>query len=684
MIRSVSSAAIVGGASALLGSALLSSFFLPKPVVAADTVFPKPNPARTFAALKIFDDTGSPLRIPSEDWDGARQRVKRAEWGKWLAQERDVTDTWMQKRRDHVEWQAGWYHDFVSPRDGSTLVWTPDEPGEFTLHSASDPRVELTPKLRAAWNYQFRAAHGNYLVSAARLYRLTGDKKYAEWAAGQLDFYATNLASWPATPPPQKPGDKPGAAPVKPGWRLMSQSLDEAVLLIKFVNTARILGDYVTPERKARWFTELFQPEAILLSESLLSIHNMACWQRSATACVALYYDDAALWKSAIEDRYGVRDLLAKGVTSDYLWREQSLGYNAYVTRALMPLFEFASLKGEADKLRTEMEIVENLLLAPIAMRFATGQLPSPADGGRPQPAPDATILASASRLFPTKIGIAAQETTRSWESLLDPLPALPSGKEDVAPPRAVSLNMESSRMAIMKQGRWQVFFHYGQLVRTHSEAEALNFEAFYDRTDITHDPGTTGYGAPLTQQFLVTGLAHNVPLIDSLGQEGWNPGTLQTFDAAGGRMSASQPTYRKNVGAERTLEINGETLTDTVEVVATDKQPHELGLLVQLQGKALLSSAFTPDGNLAGPEKPVGFSYWKNPVTASFTDNASFRVTFPDGRKMRVTFLVPGKFTVTHGDTPDSPPVRRETLLVRVTGATRASFKTVWTPEPE
>lgn len=678
MFRSVFTVTIFVGVSTLL------SVFLPKQARAADPDFPKPDPARAFASLKVYDDSGSPLRIPREDWDGARQRVKQAEWAKWLAAERAVTEEWMVKRRDHVEWQAGWYHDFVSPKDGSTLVWTPEEPGAFTLHSPSDPRVELTPKLRAAWNYQFRASHGNYLVSAARLYRLTGDKKYAEWAAGQLDFYATNLARWPVAPPPQKPGDKPGAAPTKPGWRLMSQSLDEAVLLIKFVNTARILGNYMTPERKARWFTELFQPEAILLSQSLLTIHNMACWQRSATACVALYYEDTALWKAAIEDRYGVRDLLAKGVTSDYLWREQSLGYNSYVARALMPLFEFASLKGQADKLRIEMEITENLLLAPVAMRFVTGQLPSPADGARQGIAPDTAMLASAARLFPTKAGVAAQTTTRSWEALLDPLSALPARGGDATPAPAVSRNMESSRMAILKQGAWQVYFHYGQVVRTHSEAEALNYEAFYERTDITHDPGTTGYGAPLTKDFLVTGMAHNVPLVDGLGQEGWHPGTLLAFDAAGGRMSASQPTYRKNATAQRALEIAGNTLTDTVNLTTTDKEVHELGLLVQLQGKVQLPVGFVPDENLAGPNRPAGFAYWKTPVTASFTDNASFRITFPDGRKMRVTFQVPGTFTVTHGDTPDSPPNRRETLLVRVPGATRAAFKTIWTPEPE
>ncbi|MES2464718.1 MAG: hypothetical protein V4671_29495 [Armatimonadota bacterium] len=145
MLRSVLAATALAGAGVLF----VSPVFSPQ-ALAADAVFPKPDPAKTFASLKVYDASGSPLRIPREDWDGARQRVKRADWAEWIAGERATMDGWIEKRRDHVEWQAGWYHDFTSPKDGSTLLWTPDEPGQFTLRSESDRRVEL-PVSRRAW-----------------------------------------------------------------------------------------------------------------------------------------------------------------------------------------------------------------------------------------------------------------------------------------------------------------------------------------------------------------------------------------------------------------------------------------------------------------------------------------------------------------------------------------------------
>lgn len=88
--------------------------------------FPKPDPAAAFSELKIRDASGSPLRTPKEDWDGARRLVRDEEaWKAWLSARRAATDEWMANRRDRVEWVAGWWHDFVNDKDGAFLTWTP-------------------------------------------------------------------------------------------------------------------------------------------------------------------------------------------------------------------------------------------------------------------------------------------------------------------------------------------------------------------------------------------------------------------------------------------------------------------------------------------------------------------------------------------------------------------------------
>ena len=600
------------------------------------------------------------------------------DWAKWLTAQRAEMDDWMAKRNDHPLWTAGWHHDFVSPKDGSQLIFTADEPGLETLHSLSDPHVTLTPKLRGGWVYEFRFRMADEIVAAARLYRLTGDTKYAEWAAGQLDFYADHFADWPVAP--RIAGD-PNSKP-NPGIRLQWQSLDEAVDLTKYVTAAQTLGDWVTPARKTKWATQFFLPDATLLNGSMRDIHNIATWHRAAAGFVAVYTGDVALWKTAVEDRYGVRDQLARGVTSDYLWREQSLGYNTYVARALTPFFVYATENGYGPRLTGEMETVENLLIAPIYLRFPTGQLPNPADGGGPgNISDDATTLADFGGIYPTTIGLAAGTTRRDWDTLLA-APRPSSASPTVAPalPPVKSQNLLSTREAVLKRGPWQVYVHYGQLTSSHAEAEALNYEAFYDTTDVTHDPGTSRYGSPLHSQFFSTGLAHNVPLVDGVGENGFHLGELLAFNGDTGKFSAIQPDYWKVGGAQRDISLseNGQ-FTDTVTVKTTDGNSHELSLLLQIQGAVMLPAAFQPDPIqiIPGPTRPAGFRYWTDVASADYTDTADFDLHYPDGRTLHLTLHAPGKFTVTHATTLDSPPKKREVLFLHLTG-TDAVFQTV------
>ncbi len=235
---------------------------------------------------------------------------------------------------------------------------------------------------------------------------------------------------------------------------------------------------------------------------------------------VALVFAEPEMWRQALDGEYGLRQQIARRITSDYLWYEQSFGYNSYVVRAVLNLFTTAGLYGRTGELAAEMGIAENLMLSPIYLRFPDGRAPNPADNASPPlRVPDRSTLAAAYRVFPTTLGLEAAAGTHSWDTLLDPALAsavvrpakpaartsrqaegLPAGDGNALPP-VVSRNLESSRMAVLKSGGWQVFFHYGQLTRSHAQAEPLNFAAFFRNADITHDPGTVGYGSPLHLQ---------------------------------------------------------------------------------------------------------------------------------------------------------------------------------------
>ncbi|WP_414660965.1 alginate lyase family protein [Horticoccus sp. 23ND18S-11] len=632
--------------------------------------FPKPEPERQFAELKVYDAAGRPWRAAVEDWAGARQRVAAdPAWAQWLQKERDAVDRWSAKHRDRVSWIAGWSHDGVSPKDGSRVTWDERIPREEVSHfsSPSDPKIEITPKLHAWWVVSFRDRHVETLVRAARLFRLTGETRYATWVSGQIDFYADNFLQWE----PQRPGHQA---------RLFWQTLTEATNLVKFAEAVRLLGDAVPAAQRERWREQFFTPEVQALNANFQSIHNIATWQRCAVAQVALLFGDEPMWRAALDGPFGLRRQMAEGITSDYLWHEQSLGYNAYVVRAVMSLFTAAGLQGRAAELAPEMATAENLMLAPLYLRFPNGFLPNPADSGGLSQAPNRELFAETYRVFPTTLGLEEAAGRRDWNTLLDPPPASPH--RFTLPPVA-SRNLASSRMAVLREGGWQVFVHYGQLTKSHSQSEALNYSAAFGETDITHDPGTVGYGSPLYRGYYTRGLNHNVPLVNGEGQTPPQAGVLESFSAQPPRVAVAQPAYRAEARAARTLAIEGGALVDRSSV-ESKKGAQRLGQALHLQGRVRLSAEFAPASDFA-PGRPDSFGHWRDVRAASFTDRAELVVDYGKGVVMRVTVTAPGAFRLWHGSSPDVPPRRRESLYLELAEpAERAAFTTTFAPVNE
>ncbi len=629
--------------------------------------FPKPSPEKEFAELKIYSAEGDPWRTAREDWVGARRRVAEDPiWAGWLQREREAVERWMRRHHDRVEWLPGWSHDGVSPKDGSRVTWTeqiPHEEVEF-FSSPSDPRIEITPKLHAWWVVTFRGHHVETMVRAARLFRLTDDPAFADWVSGQMDFYAENFLKWE----PQRPGHPA---------RLFWQTLTEATNLVKFTTAVRLLGDAVPAEQRQRWRAQFFEPEVKALNATSQNIHNIATWQRCAVAQVALLFGDEELWRAALNGEFGLRRQLAEGITSEYFWYEQSLGYNSYVVRAVLSLFTTAGLYGRADELAHEMATAQNLMLSPLYLRFPDGVLPNPADSGRAGRAPNPELFAETYRVFPTTLGLEEAAKVRDWNTLLDPPPPSPRA---VVLPEVTSRSLASTRLAVLKSGPWQVFLHYGQVTRSHSQREALNFSAYFGDTDITHDPGTVGYGSPLHRGYYTRGLNHNVPLVNGEGQESHHPGELVGFSAQPARVAAAQPRYQKNARASRELAIAGDTLVDVAKV-ETLKGTARLGLALHLQGRVRLPAGFRPEGEFAA-KRPAEFKYWRDTTAQGYRDRAEFEVDYGKGVVLRVTLAVPGEFKVWHGSAPDAPPRRREAFYLELAQPARqATFTTTFAP---
>lgn len=612
--------------------------------------------ARKYPELKQVQADGLPIRVAREDWSAAQRQIAGdAGWKKWLDDRQRRLDDWIAKFKDRPEWVSGWQHDLVEPKSQGPVKWTLDMP--------EPPNGEgRAQKFKQAWVSYSRSYNIDRILEAARLYRLTGERRYADWAGEQIDFYARNYASWPLR-------TWNGKA------RMMGQSLDEATASVQLIEATRLLDGFMSRQRLSAWRSGLFEPMVSNLRDFNQGVNNIALWHAVAIALVGFRFDDVALIADGLNGPRGVRALMARGVTADFIWYEGSFTYNDYVLMALNSLFVQASLMAHHGDLKREMLIAQNMLLAPIAFRFPDGKLPTPSDSNPRAPAVNPGFYATLRRVLPTRIGVDEARKTKSWDTLVDP----PEPSMSVLPPLppVVTANFEGVRMAVLKSDAWQVFLHYGQLTAAHAQSEALNYELYQGSVPVTVDQGTASYGSTLYANYFRRGVAHNVPLVDGNGQEGWAQGNVVRFSADASVIEVAQPGYRSDASATRRLEIiNGSAIDRTTITLAPAViGQRRLGLVFNTECRVDLDS-----GGLSAPLPTYvpagsGFEYWTDVSQRIAPAHWNGRLICK-GASLRLTVRASSPHSVYQASVPSHQiPARREALYLELLGR-EASFE--------
>ena len=595
-----------------------------------------------------LDLSKSLLGYPTENWEQAKQIViKDAAWKTWIASREKAMQSWMSGQPDRSDWIAGTQQDWFSTATGAHLSWQPSDP-----IPADDPTAATTRTRRGAWVSFRRAYNTDRIQEAARLYRLSGNPQLRDWAAAQLDFYATNYQRWPLQ-------NWNGRA------RMMGQALDEATNCTALLDAVRLIREAVPDERLESWRQKLFVPMAENLRLSYQGNNNISLWTRVAMAQIALEFEDQVLLSNALEGEQGIRQLLARNVSAEGFWKEGSFSYQAYVVRAMTQLLTTTGLKQRSELLQKESELTGKMLLSPLALRFPDGSVPAMGDARVGTPAIDRGLFEHVRRVLPTPWGNVEASLRKSWDALLDPPPAPAS---QISVPAVEPLHFPSLRAALLKDKNWQVFLHYGQATGFHAQAEALNIDVTYAGQYLFRDPGTVAYGSDLHQNFFRTPAAHSVAVIDGVGQEAWAPGQLISF--SGNAVAASQPKYNSLASSKRRLTIANDTLTDELSLRSNDQKIHRLGFIVTTPCAVELSSSATSEdaATTALPSGP-GFSYWQ--TIAAWNSKKTWNAVFQCREQaFDVEFSLPGAHRTVTAIIPDSlSPNKRTALYLEIDG---------------
>lgn len=613
------------------------------------------TPGLTGMALLTTTSTGifNGARTAKEDWPTLVNRYKTdpdvANWV--LKTERARIDAWMAKNFERADLIGGWVYHYIDPKTNLLRSWSPDDP------EPANGTTEAEKKFKGAWVAWGRQYNIAQARAAARVYLATGLTKYAEWAAKQLDFYATQYSKWPVSTAEGRS-------------TMYMQGLDEASDVFGLIDTARLLETYAGSARYGNWKSQLFMPMATNLKSTSAPKSNIQLWHASAIAAIAMRYKDTSLLDYAINDPAGIKANMAAGLTADNLWIEGTFSYNTYVIECLSRLLVAAGVEGYADRFTAEADGALRMLLAPMEYRFDDGSLPNPGDSTGAQPVVNDSVHWYLFRSMPTYWGTAKASSWRTWESLLDP-PAANKLTSAPAIPTATTKNFSSLRWSVLRAGSWQAFVRYGGMQGNHWADEAFNFELRHGATAIAVDPGTVTYGSPYHQGYFQRGVAGNVPLVDGDNQSKWAPGTLTNFDAATATLSAEQPLFQADASVGRAFRLTTSGLVEQTVLKVPSGKTKRLGMVFSSTCDIVPGAGVTSATGQPALPAVTAFGYWTN--TATYTAASNWRVTLKCANNKNYLMQVwgPGTQRVYIGKAPNTPmPSTRNSLYYEVSGA--------------
>jgi hypothetical protein len=637
----------------------------------AATPQPKPfTPSQTkmsqaFASLKQYDEQGDALRIAREDWLVATQLVNtNAEWQAWLKTKQIAMDKWISVPRDRQDMLAGNMFKLLDP--------VTKMPVNFYLEMPEPARNGVNgDDYWRAWVTRIRAHNLSRIQEAARLYRLTANVKYRDWAIQQLDFYSMHYMDWPSQ-------NWNGKA------RMMGQSLDEAAAVVTLIDAVRLLSDDVSLQRRQTWQSKLFMPIAQNLLDFNQGVNNIALWHACAIAMIALEYDDALLLERALNGDRGLNALLRQGVNADYLWYEGSFSYNNYVISAMMPLFIQSGLKAKSALLRSPMLLSQNMLLSPLQFRFDDGYLPTVGDTRGRSQAVDLNAFLNVARVMPTSIGVMEAQRIKNWDTLLDR--AVSTSTLPVSLPVVTTGLFEASGVAILKNTSWQAFVHYAQATFAHAQAEVPSYELYAGATPISIDQGTVDYASPWHEYYFRRAVAHNVPLIDGEGQEldkeKWLVGQLSQFNASAPAITVHQNGYRAGVDVTRQIKLLDQIFVDQTHItLSANKEARRLGSVFNTDCRLTIDDPAISGFKSASAPLGTGFSYWTEVQVANAP--AKWTASLLCGREsFNAQFIVNKPHLVYRASAPATPlPKRRDAIYLELSGH-EADFEIRITPQ--
>ncbi len=572
------------------------------------------------------------------------------------------------------------------PRGGQHNQWYQCEPCELGLETLSDTqhRCPKCGKVHSGEPYDdvvFKRYHSRNLGrmrQAAWACAITGEKKYADYAAKVLLGYADRYLKYPY---------HTNSAAKQPkglsGGHIDEQTLGEATSLSQqiapaydLIHDSPALSD---ADRKAIE-EQLIRPMLQNMDKHKAGKSNWQTWHNAAMLCGGAVIGDESWVRKAIEQPgHGFAFQMGACLSEEGMWYENSWGYHFYTLHALVETCEGARRLGIDLWSHPKLK---KMFLLPIHYVMPDGSLPRFGDDVNATTQRIGGLAGPAYMAYREPLLAPYLPATPTLESILLGLGSVKQASERRLSP--VSEVMPSAGHAILRTSGpagLTAAFTFSPYGGGHGHYDKLSFVLFGHGRELAVDPGraaSQAYRLPIHKQWYKATISHNTVVVDGQSQEPV-AGTLRLF--AGNEqytaVVADCDTAYKGVAHRRLLVMTPTYLLVFDRLDSPDKD-RRFDWFYHNRGSEPKCDAAVEQADFS--TQPPGYQYLRN--VRQGTSDALIRVAFLDNPV--TTYLTVGgeaRSQVLVGDGPGSSILERVPLgIIRRTGR-QAHFAAVIEP---
>jgi len=424
------------------------------------------------------------------------------------------------------------------PRGGQHNQWYQCDACEIALKTLDDTHHQC-PRCKKVYSGHpyddviFSRRHSHNLQNmrtAAWAYAVSGEKRFAQYAARVLLGYAQRYRDYPYHSASLETKSSWGR---KAGGHLFEQTLTEASALATRIGPAYDLihdAGVLSAQEHEEIRVGLLLPMLENIGRNQAGKSNWQTWHNAAMLWGgALVKDPAWIEKAVADDANGFFHQMDVSVSKEGMWYENSWGYHFYTLKALVIMAETAR-RLDVDLWRHER--LKKMFTLPMHYTMGDGMLPRFGDDVSSSVRRVGSLFEPAYHAYRDPNMLPLLSGRSSFESVLLGRSVVPATKQPVLR----SMVFEDAGHAILRtRGPAQLTaaLTFGPYGGFHGHYDKLSFVFFGFGRELGVDPGrarSQAYRLPIHSNWYKATIAHNTVLVDGQSQKPAS-GKLERFE---------------------------------------------------------------------------------------------------------------------------------------------------------